>query len=222
MAVKKKKSYFWASYTDLMTSLFFVMLVLYVLTFAMLKREKKKLEDYMKEIEVDAKKYREILEVEEEVKKLEESEDFVYEEEFKRLIPTRQINFKPQRYDIPNEDKKYLLQIGKQVEELIKNDEGRDDVKYLIIIEGMASKDSNLKSKIGTNEYKVLEQYNYELSYRRAYSLYKFWLRMDLKLNTDASEVLISGSGIGGVGRDVVEAKNQRFLIQIIPKINAK
>ena len=34
-----KKSFFWASYADLMTSLFFIMLTLFVLTIVMLKRQ---------------------------------------------------------------------------------------------------------------------------------------------------------------------------------------
>jgi len=35
---KKKESYFWISFSDLMTSLFFVMLVLFVLTIALLHK----------------------------------------------------------------------------------------------------------------------------------------------------------------------------------------
>ena len=36
---KRKESFFWTSYSDLMTSLFFVMLVLFVLTMALLHRK---------------------------------------------------------------------------------------------------------------------------------------------------------------------------------------
>ena len=35
---KKSEGFFWASFTDLMISLFFIMLVLYVLTFVRLKK----------------------------------------------------------------------------------------------------------------------------------------------------------------------------------------
>lgn len=41
MAEKKNKSYFWASYADLMTSLFFVMLMLFVVAVVQLNKEKK-------------------------------------------------------------------------------------------------------------------------------------------------------------------------------------
>ena len=36
---RNKESFFWTSYSDLMTSLFFVMLVLFVLTMALLHRK---------------------------------------------------------------------------------------------------------------------------------------------------------------------------------------
>ena len=41
MAEKKNKSYFWASYADLMTSLFFVMLMLFVVAVVQTKRKKR-------------------------------------------------------------------------------------------------------------------------------------------------------------------------------------
>ena len=39
MAKKKRESFFWTSYSDLMTSLFFIMLTLFVLAIALLHRE---------------------------------------------------------------------------------------------------------------------------------------------------------------------------------------
>ena len=39
MAKSKKESFFWTSYSDLMTSLFFVMLVLFVLTVSLLQNK---------------------------------------------------------------------------------------------------------------------------------------------------------------------------------------
>ena len=35
---RKKESYFWTSYSDLMTSLFFIMLVLFILTVVLLNK----------------------------------------------------------------------------------------------------------------------------------------------------------------------------------------
>ena len=39
MSKKKKESFFWTSYSDLMTNLFFVMLMLFILAIALLHRE---------------------------------------------------------------------------------------------------------------------------------------------------------------------------------------
>ena len=39
MSKKKRESFFWTSYSDLMTSMFFVMLTLFVLAIALLHRE---------------------------------------------------------------------------------------------------------------------------------------------------------------------------------------
>ena len=63
MSKKDRQSFFWASYTDLMTSLFFVMLVLYLLTFIMLKVKQG-------EIELEAEKYRQIKNIQEKVRDL--------------------------------------------------------------------------------------------------------------------------------------------------------
>ena len=45
-----KRSFFWASYADLMSSLFFIMLVLFVLTVVMLQKQKSPV-DYPKQID---------------------------------------------------------------------------------------------------------------------------------------------------------------------------
>ena len=50
---EKKHDFFWPSYADLMTSLFFIMLVLFVLTVMMLKAEQKNLIQQKEEAEQD-------------------------------------------------------------------------------------------------------------------------------------------------------------------------
>ena len=54
-----KKTFFWASYADLMTSLFFVMLVLFTVTVGVLAKEKNVVQeelDKIKEIEAATQK----------------------------------------------------------------------------------------------------------------------------------------------------------------------
>jgi hypothetical protein len=75
------------------------------------------------------------------------------------------------------------------------------------VIEGMASLDN----------YPL----NYELSYKRALSLFRLWKSNGISFDPEVCEIQISGSGTAGIreffGKE--EFKNQRFLIHIIPKM---
>ena len=55
-----KRSFFWASYADLMSSLFFIMLVLFVLTVVMLQKQVKEMERMKEATEAEMKKIKEI------------------------------------------------------------------------------------------------------------------------------------------------------------------
>lgn len=97
-----------------------------------------------------------------------------------------------------------LYQAGKEVEFFL---ERNNENKYILIVEGQASKDSY--------------QLNYELSYKRALGLIRYWYDRNLNFG-DNCEVQISGSGDGQLKtnsmREENEISNQRFLIHILPK----
>lgn len=197
----KKTNIFWISYSDLMTSLFFVMLVLFVVTVG-----------YLKSI-VDAtnEQLEKIQELQTAVQKL-PVEYFQYQPQYKRFKLNKQIQFDRGKSDIKTEYDSYLIEVGNSITKLIddlnNNEEYKKfDIKYLVVIEGMASKD----------KYSL----NYELSYERALSLYKFWKINGITFAPQACEIQISGSGIEGI-REYSgnhEYKNQQFLIHIIPKM---
>ncbi|MEM6805261.1 MAG: hypothetical protein AAF696_27945 [Bacteroidota bacterium] len=131
---------------------------------------------------------------------------FVYQPQFKRHILKPQVQFAKGTAEIDSYYKPMLVNAGKALQSLVSRLNPDDNVKYLVVIEGMASKDDYGK--------------NYELSYERALSLYRLWLGEGISFENGPYEIMISGSGEGGVGRDrQIEAKNQRFLIQVIPKI---
>ena len=195
----KHTGFFWASFTDLMISLFFIMLVLYVLTFVRLKTQQKVTEDQLNKMK----------EIQAAVKELPQ-EYFTYQSEFKRFSLNKQIQFPKGKSDITGDYRDYLLNVGKSIESLIsklKSKYQNDNIKYLIVIEGMASIDG----------YSL----NDELSYQRALALARFWKDNNIVFDTKFCELQIAGSGTGGVGRFTgnEEFKNQRFLIQIVPKI---
>lgn len=197
--MSKKTNFFWASYADLMTSLFFIMLVLFVLAVAMMNRKSKATKLQLQKI----------TEIQNSVKEL-DTTYFSYQEEYKRYTLNKQIQFAPAKSEIREEYKEYLLDVGKNIESLIvrlQNKYKNNDIKYMIIIEGMASND----------QYK----YNDELSYLRALSLLKLWDNNKIHFDPNFCELQVAGSGIRGVGRysGKYEKRNQQFLIQIIPKI---
>lgn len=197
--MSKKTNFFWASYADLMTSLFFIMLVLFVLTIAMMKRQQKATVEQLKRI----------VEIQNSVKEL-DSRYFYYQDEYKRFSLKEQIQFAAKSSVIPIKNEAYLLEVGKNIESLIKRLKtkySKQNIKYMIIIEGMAS--NFVYSK------------NDELSYLRALSLYKLWQKNNIYFDPAFCELQIAGSGVRGVGRHTgkKEYKNQQFLIQIIPKI---
>src|SRR5690606_30013156 len=91
-----------------MTSLFFVMLVLFVLSVAMLRQKQKATEEQLKKIE----------EIQSSVKELPE-EHFQYQPQFKRYALKRQIQFQRGSSIIDSSDKPYLLEVGRSIEALI-------------------------------------------------------------------------------------------------------
>ena len=199
MSKSRKESFFWTSYSDLMTSLFFVMLVLFVLVIVLLHNKIKATEAQLKKIQ----------EIEESVKNI-DKDYFEYDENFKRhTLKNIIVSFQKGSsniYDIPEYQRDRLLSAGNSIKRFVNAAVRKNpDVKYLLIIEGQASKD----------DY----QRNFELSYERALALVKFWERDGLNFNTNNCEIIISGSGTESLFRaQNDEAANQRFVIHIIPK----
>jgi outer membrane protein OmpA-like peptidoglycan-associated protein len=207
---------FWPSYTDLMTSLFFIMLVLFILVFA---RQHRTIEDLNHKLAI-------IQAVESNLRPLKsDSTLFRYEEQYKRYKLAFDVKFFSDRYDIDPEGLiNYTLTVekidraGEQLKSVIDrlkaakaNDSTLQNVSYILVIAGYASRTR------GT------EWHNYELSYHRALSLRDYWRDKGIDFEGRGYKGLIdlqiSGNGWGGVGRLGEEGDNQRFLIQIFPKI---
>lgn len=199
----KKNNIFWISYSDLMTSMFFIMMVLFVVTVAYLQ--------YLKN--ATDKQLQKIQELQASVREL-PAEYFEFQPQYKRFKISKQIQLERGDYIISSVDSSYLADVGKSITNLItnlNNDNRFKDlnIKYLIVIEGMAS---NLK-----DNYKL----NFELSYQRALALYRLWQKKGIVFDPRLCEIQIAGSGTDGIreytGPD--EYKNQRIFIHIIPKM---
>lgn len=210
-----KSDAFWPSYTDLMTSLFFVMLVLYILTYVRLNST----------IQFQANKLKIIETVEANLRPLKsETSLFIYEEQYKRFKLAFDVKFGNNQYQLvsgqlENYDStiRRIDQAGLKLKSIIDHlkqerasDERLKRVSYVVVIAGYASRTG-------------MEAHNYELSYKRALELRNHWKSKGIDFEAGVYEELvdlqIAGNGWGGIGRLPLEVDNQRFLIQIFPKI---
>lgn len=213
----KKESYFWTSYSDLMTSLFFIMLTLFILVIVLLH----------KRMEATEKQLEEIKKVEASTKELGHSQYYAYKPEYKKYVLDVKCFFQEAKssFNDLETDTASLRKAGEEMERFLS----RNDNKYLLIIEGQASRNSINQTDL-----------NYSLSFQRALTLMKFWkdiCHIDFGTNC---EIQIAGSGDGRYNfgytgseythrfeqldntlmreRGENEYKNQRFVIHIIPK----
>ena len=214
--MKTEDDFFWPGLADLMTGLFAVMLVLFVLSFKLFKDREIRIKTY-------ATSYEKVRELEEALKRLDNSEYFEYQEENKRYEMEVPVFFDQWDSEIKPEYRKKLVKAGKQLQGLLleadrQSIENELDVKYLVIVEGMAARDPENNAR---NQEPSFIRDAYLLSYRRALALVNLWKENGINFESDKFEIIISGSGIYGTGRYTrkeYEGKNKRFLIQIIPK----
>ena len=209
MINRKNDEAFWPSYVDLMTSLFVVMLVLFIFSYAAYSVERRNLR-------VKAENYQRLQNIDAAIAKLANKEQFKYEPEYKRYVFRQDVQFKIGDFTIDSKYYDFLIKSGSALSSLVENlktdarkDSTKKEIRYLIIIEGMASRDNSGYAD------------NFNLSYKRAHALYQFWKDHHIDFDPEVCEVMVAGSGTDGVGRykGDEESKNQRFLIQIIPKV---
>jgi len=182
-----------------MSSLFFIMLVLYALTYLKLTYQQIATEQQLKKIK----------EIQAAVRELPQ-EYFQYDSAYKRFSLVQNVEFDTGLDSIKDQYEEYLINVGNSIRDLIdtlKKKYADQDIKYVVIIEGMASKDDFSD--------------NFPLSYKRAWAVVKLWEARGIRLDPSVCEIQIAGSGTGGIGRfpSREEFRNQRILIQIVPKI---
>lgn len=199
---QKKESFFWTSYSDLMTSLFFVMLILFVLVIVLLH----------KRMEATESQLRAIKEIVKSTEDLEKSPYFKLNPDYKKYQLTIQVKYPAGQYKlntmISDNKKKQMQQLADAGSEIKNFLDKHSKNQYILIIEGQASNDNY--------------EENYVLSYRRAHGIIEYWIKTcGIKFGNNC-EILISGSGDGKLPtnstRENNERDNQRFLIYLLPK----
>lgn len=219
MAENNKKALFWTSYSDLMTSLFFAILVLFVVVVVAMGAVNRQLQAALTRSKATNEQLNKILSLQDQFKTLSTSSSLQYDEQ-KRAFYARDFVgieiFNPNEDVIKEEYLETVKKVGEDLKQLIDSLRvNNKDSKYLLVIEGTAAIPYRaLKAKTFNPDNKDM----YELSYRRALALYNEWKHLNFRESN--TEIIIAGSGFNGINRDeIVEDNNKRFVIQIIPKI---
>lgn len=235
MKKNNSKEFFWPSYVDVMTNLFAITLVLFVVSFFLFKNFNKKLADAVSELTVLKEEYQRIQDMNAALQSLDRNSYFQYNTQYQKHILKIHFEYLVDQYELPSglrnkEVVSEIAEVGKSVlktiEDIrIKYIDGQDNkftIKFLIVIEGQASRS-------GT------EQHNAVLSYMRALSLREYWLDPANGVTYDGfsfmspelrCELIVSGSGVFGSPREPdyingkVNSANQRFLVHIVPVID--
>ena len=221
MAKAKQKDPFWTSYSDLMTSLFFVMLVLFIISFIRIGHqmaEIKKLDSLLHGANADKEQLEQVLQLDSLFSKLSNNTTLAYDNKgrmfYAKALVGKEI-FYPNTSIIKTEYIGLVDSIGNDIDVVLQKLNQNNQFHYQLVIEGTAA--------IPWRELKTANKDNedmYLLSYRRSLTLYKKWKEQKLDLRKYNTEIIIAGSGFNGNNRDNrVEENNKRFIIQIIPKI---
>jgi outer membrane protein OmpA-like peptidoglycan-associated protein len=205
----KKSSFFWVGFSDLMTSLFFIMLVLYVVTFVKLKIDEGKLI-------TELGKLNEIKNVEKALSTL-DREYYSFDPDNKRYKLNIDVKFPNNGADIKDLHPEAISQLKMAGQELYGKInsliEDNSQIEYLLIIEGNTQRSDDNWIRIPNVGYK--------LSYERALALFNFWKDNGIDFNKlkGQCEVIIAGSGYFGQSREAEEPNNRRFSIQVTSKV---
>lgn len=240
MKKKDRTKFFWISYSDLMTSLFFVMLVLFAITMVKYvaadpdklveenERLRKQVEsltgtntalkDSLGQAKITLKQQQEYIDIVQQFKPLKESGKFIYLPKSSKYVAKDFLGieiFNPDRGEILPQYRQQTIAIGKEIVKVLSAlKQSNPDYTYVLVIEGNTANDPG---------HPINEDApgSYRLSYERALAVYNLWKSNGIDLRQYNTEVLLSGSGMNGWDRDPEERNNKRFSIQIIPRIKS-
>ena len=216
----KKGNIFWIGYSDLLTSLFLVSLILFLVFGGFAAKTKRDLDDCRDEKEELAKEIalvQNIGDIQRALKKIADSDAFepmdngMYRMRYEVSFPVGESDF----MKLDKEELKICQNAGMELlAEIKKLNKEFEGVEFLVIIEGLAQRRDNYQNLSKSRE-------GYVLSYERAVGLKEYWesIGIDFSSKNLNCELLTSGSGYYGKNRAKRSADNRKFIIQIIPKV---
>lgn len=190
--------------------------------------------------------YEKIKQIDEDIKQVMSNDFFTYREEINGYLLNVPIKFQAgvdpcgdKGATIPYQYQNKLLEAGQALATVLKALRKKHaNVHFMLVVAG--------RSSITTRDNEILEsgdegkiegqwRCNYQLSYKRAYSLYHLWRKkgnidFDGGIYKDYLDLHIAGNGYGGAGRfprtgisgnysSQSESRNQGFIVEIIPKV---
>lgn len=221
MAKAKQKDPFWTSYSDLMTSLFFVMLVLFIICLIKVGKVNADLQTALNDANVTIEQQNQILKLDSLFDALSKSTSLEYDEE-KKMFYSPEFNnieiFESNSDVILDTCLTRINKVGADLDQILEELYENKDFHYQLVIEGNAAIPWR---DLRGNTFNPDNQEMYKLSYRRALALYNQWRKEKHDFRKYNTEIIIAGSGFNGINRDRRnEDFNKRFIIQIIPKIS--
>ncbi|MGF1586630.1 MAG: hypothetical protein ACFCUM_14995 [Bacteroidales bacterium] len=210
----KKRHYFWTSYSDLMTSLFMIMMVLFIMALVLFKSKTGELSDTNMELKKIIERYQQITRLEEQMEPLQEDNGFHYLPNCQKFVISDLMGveiFEPYRTEIKSQYIYHTVQAGRKIQKFLGSLD--HNLHYLLVIEG------NMANRwdLSINQDDVT---GYTTSYQRALAVYNLWKENGIDFRQYNIEVMLCGSGFNGLCRDEVEDNNKRFSVQIIPKVS--
>ena len=220
MRKKGDKDSFWPSYVDIVTTLFAIMVVLFAVSYSRFRVQEA-------ELRKTADKYEEIKKIYQTVENIDPTY-FEFDSTYVKHIFKIQVTYQKGEFDLyklmadrtnkteADSLRRRIVAAGEEIQRTVQNlqnmHDKKQDIKYLVVIEGQASADGYYINPYFNNDV---------LSYQRALALHRFWQKNEIDFSAmPKCELVISGSGEGGVPRDTTrEEFNQRFLIHIVPVI---
>ena len=228
MAKGKQKDPFWTSYSDLMTSLFFVMLVLFIICLVKvgkingdLKSQVEIIDSLLHDANADKEELENILNLDSLFLVLSHSSSLEYDS-IRKIFYAKDFQekeiFYSNKFDIKPEYLGIVDTVGHDIMQILQSLNENKNFNYQMVIEGNAA----IKwDKWKSGNYNPDDTSMYHLSYNRALALYIYWKDKGIDFRKYNTEVIIAGSGFNGINRDnKVQDNNKRFILQIIPKIN--
>lgn len=207
-----------------MTSMFFIMLVLFVIAIGYLQVKISENERLIEELRIreqgliqETERLQKLLNLEEQFKPLIDDNSFYYLPDCKKFIVRDLMGieiFNPNKVVIKPEYISRTISAGKKIDAFLGElSEQNKGFSYLLVIEGNMANDFRKPKPVDRPDF-------YLKSYERALAVYNLWLKNGINFRKYDVEVMICGSGLNGLCRDPVEENNKRFSIQIIPKVS--